>query len=107
MMAPKVEKHLALFKLLIDTTEAQRLAIVKTLHSGQIKAVLEAIYNVLRGTCPVSDKVKKKLYQQRGIIRRLVSKELTSKQQHRLLVKHREVLPLLLKPVVHYLTDKE
>ena len=107
MMAHKVEKHLALFRLLIDTTEAQRLAIVKTLQPSQTKALLEAKYNVLRGTCPVSDKVKKKLYQQRGIIRQLVSKELSSKQQHRLLVKHREILPLLLKPVVNYLTKKE
>ena len=106
-MARKVEKHLALFRLLIDTTEAQRLAVVKTLNPGQIKAVVEAIYNVLKGTCPVSDKVKKTLYQQRRIIRRLVSKELTRQQQHRLLVKHRKVLPLLLKPVVHYLTEKE
>ena len=106
-MAHKVEKHLALFRLLIDTTEAQRLAIVKTLDPSQMRAVLEAIYNVLRGTCPVSDKEKKALYQQRRIIRRLVSKELTRQQKHRLLVKHREVLPLLLKPVLNYLTEKE
>ena len=105
-MAHRVEKHLALFRLLVDTTAAQRLAIVKTFNVGQIRAVLEAIHNVLRGTCPISDKVKKTLYQRRKLIRRLVSKELRRQQQQRLLVKHREVLPLLLKPVVDYLTKE-
>ena len=104
-MAQKVEKHLPLFRLLAETTDAQRSAIVKTLMPGQIKGVLEAIYNVLRGTCPVSDKVKKALYHQRRTIRRLVSKDLTRQQQHRLLVKHRAVLPLLLKPVIEFFQD--
>jgi hypothetical protein len=106
-MAQRVEKHLALFRLLVDTTEAQRLAIVKTCSPGQIRGLLEAIYNVLRGTCPVSDKVKKKLYYQRRIIRRLVSKDLTLQQRQRLLVRHAALLPLLLNPVVELLTKTE
>ena len=97
-----VQKHLSLFRLLVDTSDDQRLAIVKTLTSGQLRGVLEAIYNVLRGTCPVSDKVKKALYQQRRIVRRLVSRDLTRQQQHRLLAKHRALLPSLLKPVIEY-----
>ena len=103
-MAQRAEKHLALLQLLVDTTEAQRLAIVKTLNPSQRRAVLEAIYNVLRGTCPVTDKVKKKLYHQRRTIRRLVSKDLTLQQQQRLLVRHAALLPLLLAPVVDFFT---
>ena len=105
-MAQKVEKHLSLFRLLVDSTKSQRFAIIKTLHPRQIRAVLEAVYNVLRGTCPVSDKVKRKLFQHRQILRRLVSKGLSPQQKHRLLVKHRETLPLLLKPVVDYLSQE-
>ena len=103
-MAQRVEKHIPLFQVLVDTTDAQRLAIVRTFSPNQLKATLEAIYNVLRGSCPISDKVKKTLYQQRNIIRRLVSKDLTREQQHRLLVKHRALLPLLLKPVIDCLS---
>lgn len=99
-MAQRVEKHLALFRLLVETTEAQRLAILKTSTPSQIRSLLEAIYNVLKGTCPISDKAKKKLYRQRTTIRRLVSKDLTLQQRQRLLVRHATLLPLLLKNVV-------
>lgn len=102
-MAQKIEKHLPLFRLLVNTTDTQRRAIVKTLSPTQLRAVLEAIYNVLRGTCPIRDKIKKSLYQQRRIIRRLVSTELTREQQQRQLVKHRGIVPLLLQPVIDFL----
>lgn len=106
-MAQRVEKHLALFQLLVDTTDAQRRAIVRTCSQGQIRTVLEAIYNVLRGTCPISDKVKKTLYQQRRIIRHLVSKDLTLQQRKRLLVRNAALLPLLLRPVVQFFKQAE
>ena len=106
-MAQTVEKHLTLFRLLVDTTEAQRSAIAKTLSPGQLRAVVESIYNVLRGTCFVTDKVKKRLYHQRRNIRRLVSKDLTLQQRQRLLVRHAALLPLLLKPVVQFFTKVE
>ena len=103
-MAESIRKHLPLLMLLVDASEAQTQAILKTLNPVQLRVVLEAIYNVLRGTCPVSDKFKKKLYQRRRIIRRLVSKDLTHQQQQRLLVKHRTLLPLLLRPVIEFLS---
>lgn len=106
-MAQRVKKHLALYKLLVDTTKPQRVAIVKTLSPGQLRAVLEAIYNVLRGTCPVSDQLKKKLFRQRRDIRRLVSKEFSLQQRQRLLVRHTSLLPLLLKPVVDFFSTTE
>ena len=102
-MARNIEKHLPLFRLLVDTTEDQRQALVKTFTPSQLRVVLEAIYNVLRGTCPVTDKVKKALYQQRRFIRRVISKDLTRQQQHRQLLRHRELLPLLLTPVIEFL----
>ena len=105
-MAQRVEKHLPLYGLLADTSEAQRVAILKTLNPSQLRALLEAIYNVLRGTCPVDDTLKKKLYRHKRVIRRLVSKELTRRQQQHLLVKHNVLLPLLLAPVVELLTTQ-
>ncbi|MEW8544397.1 MAG: hypothetical protein AB2693_12760 [Candidatus Thiodiazotropha sp.] len=103
-MAKTIQKHLPLFKILAESSDAQRSAILKTLNPAQLRAVLEAIYNVLRGTCTISDKLKKKLYQHRRVIRRLVSKDLTRQQQQRLINKHRTLLPLLLKPVIEFLS---
>lgn len=102
-MAGTIQKHLPLLSVLVTATEAQTQALLKTLNPVQLRVVLEAIYNVLRGTCPISDKLKKNLYQHRRIIRRLVAKDLTRPQQQRLLVKHRRLLPLLLRPVIEFL----
>ena len=97
------EKHLPLFELLVQSSDEQRVAILKSLTGPQLRAVLEAIYNMLKGTCPIPDKDKKKLYQHRHIIRRLVSKDLNRQQQQRLLKKHRQLIPLFLKPVLTFL----
>lgn len=106
-MARTIQKHLPLFKILAESSDAQRSAILKTLSPAQLRVVLEAIYNVLRGTCAISDKLKKKLHQHRRIIRLLVSKDLTRQQQQRLMIKHRTLLPLLLKPVIEFLSKLE
>lgn len=95
-----VRKHLPLFELLAQITDDQRKSIVKTLTQQQLRAVLEAIYNVLKGTCELEDKDKKKLFPHRHVIRRLVSKDINQKQQRRLLHKHVNLLGILLKPVV-------
>jgi len=102
----KIRKHLSLFNLLTEAPDEQRFALLKTLNPSQLRAVLEAIYNVLRGTCPIQDKLKKALYPHRSVLRRLVSKELTRQQQQRLLVKHRSVVALALKPVVDLLSEQ-
>jgi hypothetical protein len=95
-----VRKYLPLFELLVEASEDQRKAVLKTLSEPQMRAVIEAIYNVLGGVCPLNIKDKSTLYDYRTIIRRLVGKELTAKQRQRLLCKHRNILPLLLKPVL-------
>jgi hypothetical protein len=95
-----VRKFLPLFEMLVEASEDQRKAILKTLSEPQMRAVIEAIYNVLGGVCPLSTKDKSKLYDYRTVIRRLVGKELTAKQRQRLLCKHQNILPLLLQPVL-------
>jgi hypothetical protein len=98
-----VQKHLALFELLVQSQDRQRSALLKTLTDTQLKALLEAIYNVLKGTCPINDKDKKKLNRHKNVIRRLVSSTLTQKQRQRVLIKYRYILSTLLKPVVEML----
>jgi len=97
------QKHLPLFEVLTRGTDDQRAVLLQTLSEPQLKAVLEAIYNVLKGTCPVRNKDKTQLLRYRGVIRRLVSKDLSQQQQRRLLKKHRTLLPIVLTPVIRYL----
>ena len=95
-----IRKQLPLLSLLVDSVDDQKAAIT----SIQMRAVQEAIYNVLKGNCPIDAKLKKKLEHHKSIIRRLVSKVLTRQQQQRLLTKHRAILPLILKPVIDFLS---
>ena len=95
-----VRKHLSLFDVLVQSTDKQREVFLKTVSETQLKAILEAIYNVLFGTCSINTKDKRKLKPHSAVIRRMLSKELTLKQQRRLLKKHQHLLPLLLKPVI-------
>lgn len=95
-----IQKQLPLLEFLAEGTDVQQRVLVKTLTANQLKAVLEAIYNVLMGTCPLQNKHKKKLESQKSDIRHLVSKELSTEQKQQLLRKHSDLLPLLLKPVV-------
>ena len=96
----KVRNYLPLFEILVSGTDEQRGALIRTLSELQLRAILEAVYNVLKGTCPIKGKDKKKLAKYKSVIRRLVSKDLTRLQQRRLLTKHRTLLPLVLSPVV-------
>lgn len=95
-----MRKHIALFEVVVQSTDFQRLALLKTLTDKQIRAILEVIYNVLKGTCPIDSKEKKKLNLHKSALRRLVSSDLNLKQRQRLLIKHRDILPSLLKPVL-------
>ena len=103
-MAVWIRKHLPLLSLLVDSPDDQKVAIVKTLTSTQLRAVQEAIYNVLKGNCSINDKLKRKLEHHKINIRRLVSKDLTRQQQRRLLAKHIAILPLILKSVIEFLS---
>lgn len=98
-----VQKFLPLFELLITATNEQRAVIVQTLSEPQLKAVLEAIYNVLMGNCSISNRDKNKLIRYKDVIYRLVSKELDGKQQRRLLKKNHTLLPIVLNAVIQFL----
>ena len=97
------ERFLTFFRVLKDAQDQQRRAILKTLSPSQHTAILEAIYNVLKGTCDLSDKDKKKLFRYKTIIRKLVSKTTTRATQRRLLIKYQHLLPVLLKTAITYL----
>ena len=67
-MANSARHHIPLFILLVDSSDEQKSALLKKLTPVQIKAVLEAIVNVLRAYCPLNDKEKKTLIKHRDII---------------------------------------
>ena len=97
------QKSARFFGVLLDASDKQRLAILKTVSDSQLRSLLEAIYNVLKGNCPIGETTKRGLSRYKKVLRRLVSKEFSLNQKRRLLIKHHRILPLILKPVTRYL----
>jgi ribosomal protein S20 len=95
----KREKHF--LKLFLSTSNAQRRALINSITSSQLKAVVQIVYNALQGNLTVNDRVIRALKESRLVIRRFVSKDLTHQQRKRLLSKYTKQFLLLLKPVVN------
>lgn len=72
--------------LLICSTE-QITYILKTLTKNQLQVILEILYNVIKGVCPISEKNKTALMQRKRLIREALRPGLTLNQRRRQLQK--------------------
>ena len=62
----------------------------------------EAIFNVLKGVCPLSNVNKNKLSKNKTILRKLVDPKLSRKFKKSILKKVQNLIPELLRPVIQY-----
>jgi hypothetical protein len=69
---------------------------LKTLTKNQLQVIVEIIFNVMKGICPISDKNKTKQYKRKRLIREVILPKLTPEQRKRRLKKHKRVLPIFL-----------
>lgn len=96
------KQHLILF--LMHMSRHQLLHVLRILTKEQLRAIIEIIYNVVQGTCPVSEANKNILLKHKNLIRRLVVKRLTLSQRKRLLLKIRNILPIFFQAYIHYVS---
>lgn len=69
---------------------------LKSLTKNQLQVIIEIIFNVMKGICPISDKNKTKLYKQKRLIREVILPKLTPEQRKHCLKKLKRVLPIFL-----------
>jgi hypothetical protein len=69
---------------------------LKTLTKNQLQVIVEIIFNVMKGICPISDKNKTKQYKRKRLIREVILPKLSPEQRKRRLKKHKRVLPIFL-----------
>jgi hypothetical protein len=69
---------------------------LKTLTKNQLQVIVEIIFNMMKGICPISDKNKTKQYKRKRLIREVILPKLTPEQRKRRLKKHKRVLPIFL-----------
>lgn len=101
-MTTQVKKHLDYLKLLTSTHVKQRRQLINTISDEQLSVLSEAIFNVLKGVCPLSNVNKNKLSKNKTILRKLVDPKLSRKFKKSILKKVQNLIPELLRPVIQY-----
>lgn len=99
-----MKDKLALVYYLKSLTQKESLKTIKILSKNQLQWIMEIIYNVSQGVCPVSDSNKKVLSKHKLTIRRLVAKGATQNQRKDVLQKLRPLLFIFLDSYLQYVS---
>ena len=75
---------------------------LKTLTKIQLTVIVEILFNVVKGVCPISDRNKTKLYKKKRLIREVLIPRLTPTQRKRRLLKIKKLLPIFLQAYLQY-----
>lgn len=96
-MSRLVHTQISFLRLLQTTDKKQRIALIKTANTKQIRALCEIVLNVFKGIVPLSDYNIKKLVPFKRAIHFLVSKAVRINKKKSHLLRLQSILPVLLK----------
>lgn len=105
-MNRRVKQHIILLRFILFADRTQQKSIVKCMTNEQFDTLSEIALNIYTGTYPLSKAYIKMLQPYKAFIRKLGSREISTSKKRRILLKHLELLPLLLKPIVQYYNRK-
>lgn len=91
-------------KFLLDIPKQQLVCFLNIITKEQLQAIIEIIYNVVQGVCPIPVANKSVLSKHKNLIRALVSKRITLSERKRLLLKLRNILQIFLKAYIEYVS---
>lgn len=94
-----VKTRLSFLELLNATNTKQRRALLSTMTPSQMQTLCEVMFNVYKGTIPVSKQYIKTPY--KNVISTLVSRTVNKSQRKEFLLKHQSIIPRLIKPALH------
>lgn len=66
-MTSSVQKHLDFLKLLATTHNKQRIQLLHTISGSQLDVLVETVYNILNGVCPLTEKEEQSLKKTQNI----------------------------------------
>lgn len=87
---------------LLNCSSQQFEYVLKTLTKDQLQIIVEILFNVVKGICPISDKNKTVLFKKKRLIREVLIPRLTSVQRRRRLQKIKKLLPIFLEACLQY-----
>ena len=98
-MSSLVKKHWNFLQLLISTAASQRKKLLDTITSGQLKAIVEIVVNVLQNVLRIPASYKRQLIAHRRVIRRIADRTIDLASKKRILSRHARTVVILLKAV--------
>lgn len=84
----------------------QRTQLLKIADKSLVTAICECALNILNGNVPLTRTEKDKLYKERKHLRTLAKSRVSWKSKRSNILKKEEVIPLIIKPVLHALKDE-
>lgn len=94
-------------RFLLSCSSQQFNFTIKTLTPNQLQVIVEIVFNVLNGVCPVSNKNKIKLHQKKRLIREIILPKLTPSQRKRKLQRIKTVLPIFLEACLKHVAGDD
>jgi len=76
--------------------------VLRTLTSNQLQVIVEIVFNVVKGTIPISDENKTTLMKRKRLIRGVLLKRISQQQRIYQLKKIRKLLPIIFQAFLTY-----
>ena len=105
-MRPKLLKEVYFVGLLLYADKKQRSALLQTISTRQLEAVIEIIFNILHGYGRLPDKDKKRLRRYQAVIRKFVGRRTPNARRKRILQKYFKVFYPMIKVIQNYIVLK-
>lgn len=96
-MTSSVQKHIDFLKLLATTHKKQRIQLLHTISGSQLDVLVETVYNILNGVCPLTKTEEQSLKKHKTLLRKVVDKKLSNRIQR--------IIPTFLSSVLRYLSS--
>ena len=104
-MAEKIEKYIHLLHTINTSTVVKIRPVLEHLSGDAVKIICEMVYNILKGTVPVTDKEMNRLRRLKPIFKRLTLKTVTIKLKRRIIIDNIKSLKLIISPVLRYFSS--
>ena len=102
-MEDLIQQQRHFLRLFVQTTSAQRKAILQTITQDQVKALTQIAHNIIVGTVPLTSSDKEQLKRNTRFVHLLGDKKLGYKHKQRLVLNKQGLVYVLVNSAVIYL----
>ena len=102
----KIQENIHFLYVLVSSSKQQRESLIKTVSKSQLQALLEVIFNTLKGTVTLTTKNKELLSRYKKVIRKVVDPHTSLRQRRALLYKFSSIFIYIVKIVLSQINFK-